>query len=377
MKKFLLIIASFFLVFTTSANAIYDPLSVANNKIGVHILFPDEITKAKDLVNTNGGDWGYVTIPIQAGDKDLKKWQHFMDESKRLHIIPIIRLATEGDYFNTTTWRKPTDNDVIDFANFLNSLNWPVKNRYIIVFNEVNRADEWQGEASPGEYAQILSYAVTVFKSKSQDFFIISSGLDNAAITRNGTYDEYDFYRQMDQAVPGIFNQIDGFSSHSYPNPAFKQPPSLNTYQSIHSFLYEKETLEKLSNKSIPIFISETGWDQEIISESVVANYFKEALEDVWNNPEIVAITPFLLKAGPGPFEKFSLIKNNNDKSEAFKTIESLTKTPGTPLRIVSKKVLGSSDESLKLEIKNFSETKVDLREKQLKSVIKWVFFGI
>src|SRR6185503_18523404 len=122
---------------------------------------------------------------IQAGDKDVDKWQDFLNQCAKLHVIPILRLATEGDYFNTAVWRKPTSLDVLDFANFLTDLTWPTKNRYIIVFNEVNRGDEWGGQPNAGEYADILSYAVTVFKSKSPDFFIISAGLDNAAANTN------------------------------------------------------------------------------------------------------------------------------------------------------------------------------------------------
>ncbi|MEK9176022.1 MAG: hypothetical protein AAB520_01120 [Patescibacteria group bacterium] len=355
------------------AFAVYDPLSVPNNKIGIHILFPDEINKAKDLVNSNNGSWGYVTIPIQAGDKDIKKWQSFMDESKKYRLIPIIRLATEGDYFDKTTWRKPKDSDVIDFANFLDSLNWPVKNRYIIVFNEVNRSDEWQGKADPKEYAEILSYAVTVFKSKNQDYFIISSGLDNGASTRNGTYNEYDYLSLMNDAVPGIFNQIDGFSSHSYPNAGFIQPPSVKTPHSITSFIYESQLVNNYSNKTLPVFITETGWDQSKVAESTVATYYKDALENVWNDPNIIAITPFLLKSGPGPFEKFSFIKNNGDKSEIFKTFESFPKIKGKPFINPAKKVLGDT-EPKDLPVKNFSG-EINNDGKHLKSFIKWMFF--
>src|SRR5215469_12078387 len=128
-----------FFIIVKPAGASENPLAVANNKIGIHILDPSELPAAAKLVNNNGGDWGYVTIPIQSADEDLVKWQKFMDACKKYHVIPIIRLATQGDYFNTQVWRKPNENDIVDFANFLNSLEWPTKNRYIIVFNEVNR----------------------------------------------------------------------------------------------------------------------------------------------------------------------------------------------------------------------------------------------
>src|SRR5258705_11328911 len=132
---FFLIFISFFFSYS-KALAFYDPLTVPNNKFGIHILFPFEARLASTLVNSNGGDFGYVIIPIQSGDKNLVKWQKFMNDCKEFHLIPIIRLATEGDYFNTTVWRKPTKEDVLDFANFLNSLNWPTTIRYIVVFNE-------------------------------------------------------------------------------------------------------------------------------------------------------------------------------------------------------------------------------------------------
>src|SRR4051812_30691887 len=130
MKKLSLIlfIAFFYLIFPVKSFAVYDPTTKPNNKIGIHILFPSELSDAKELINSSGGDWGYVTIPIQAGDKDIEKWQTFMYQAKEMHLIPILRLATQGDYFVKSTWRIPTDDDVLDFANFLNSLYWPVKN---------------------------------------------------------------------------------------------------------------------------------------------------------------------------------------------------------------------------------------------------------
>ncbi|HEX7041697.1 MAG TPA: hypothetical protein VF189_00450, partial [Patescibacteria group bacterium] len=267
-----------FLIAVRPAFAIEDPFSHPNNKIGVHILFPSELSNAAKLINSNGGDWGYVTIPIQSGDKNLKKWQDFMDNCRKLHITPIIRLATEGDYFNTTVWRKPNLADILDFANFLSSLDWPTKNHYVIVYNEVNRGDEWGGIPDPSEYAQYLSYAVTVFKEKSPDFFIISAGLDNAAPNASIFMNEYDFLTQMNFAVPGIFNQIDGIGSHSYPNPGFSQSPNVVSRMSTSSFVFEKSLIDRMSSKSLPIFITETGWDQTAVGTQKAAQYFLQAL---------------------------------------------------------------------------------------------------
>lgn len=319
--------------FKEATYAIVDPLLVPNNKFGVHILFPSELDEARSLVNSSEGDWGYVTIPIQAIDKNLEKWQKFMNDAKRLHIIPIIRIATENYYFNTTTWRKPEETDILDFANFLDSLDWPIKNRYVVIFNEVNRADEWGGDVNPREYGEILQYALNVFKSKNQDFFIISGGLDNAASNlANQSMDEYKFMVQMNSAVPGIFSQIDALGSHSYPNPGFSQPPWVLGPKSINSFKYEKDLAEELSGKNLPIFITETGWSLNMVSESGMAAYYEEAFDSVWTDKNIIAITPFLLKAGGSPFAQFSLINDLGSPTLGYKAIDKIQKIKGNPI---------------------------------------------
>lgn len=382
--KRLLTIFFFILILMTSksAFAIENPTSVPNNKFGIHILFTNELEDAAKLVNSNGGEWGYVIIPIQSGDRDLDKWQKFMDTARKLKIIPIIRLATEGDYFNTKVWRKPVFADVLDFVNFLDSLEWPIKNRYIVVFNEVNRSNEWGGEASPKEYAEILNYAVTVFKSKSQDFFMIPSGMDNAAANvPKESFNQYTFFRKMDESFPGIFNQIDGLSSHSYPNPGFSKPPSIQNQMSIASFKYEKELIETLaSGKNFPVFITETGWSEEFVSDTTIAFYYKEAMLGIWQNENIVAITPFLLKAYAGPFTYFSFFKSDGTPALQFKEIERMPKLQGKPVFL--QKVLGEEASVKKNpeqeQVKNFPEKDEDRektisKRKTLESILKWL----
>lgn len=319
--------------------AIEDPRLVPNNKFGVHILFPTEIHEAAKLVNSNGGDWGYVTIPIQAGDKDLVKWQKFMDDAKTLHVTPIIRIATENYYFDSRVWRKPDFSDILDFANFLDSLNWPTLNRYVIIFNEPNRADEWGGAVNPVEYANILSYAVEEFKSKSEDFFIISAGFDNAAPNMGDKYkDQYDFMRQMDFAVPRIFSQIDAIASHSYPNPGFKQPPNVLTRRSIGSFIYEKKLADSLGDKDLSVFITETGWSKNEVLDEKIASYYHEAFESVWSDENVVAVTPFLLMGGNGMFSQFSLTSENGNYYEDYNALKKIAKIKGEPKLIEDKK---------------------------------------
>ncbi len=382
MLKILIYILTIIFIFAFipgNSYAILDPFSSPNNKFGVHILFTSELEKARELVNTSGGDWGYVTIPIQAGDKDIDKWQKFMDDCARLHLIPIIRIATENYYFNTSVWKRPSESDILDFANFLNTLNWPVKNRYIIIFNEVNRGDEWEGLLNPAEYAYILSYASEAFKSRSEDFFIISAGLDNAAANvSDSSMNQFDFMLQMNDAVPGIFEKIDGLGSHSYPNPAFSQPPMRTTNMSISSFKFEKDLADRLSGKNLPIFITETGWSRKKVSDIQIGFYFSYAFEEVWNDPGIAAVTPFLLQAGGEPFWQFSLLNEHGGYNEISLAIQKIPKTKGEPVINFNTTISQNlSDKKESVPLKIFPvETQYDKPEEEkteaIVSLLKW-----
>jgi hypothetical protein len=338
----------FLLLSTLPSYAIENPLGKPNNKIGIHVFSPTELPDAARLVNSSGGDWGYVTVPIQSSDRDLKKWQNFMILCKKHHIIPLVRLSTINDPNNTASWKKPELTDVIDAANFLHKLDWPTKNRYIIVYNEVNRADEWGGAANPAEYANILSFAVTVFKSKSTDYFIISSGMDNAAPSQGTKYmNQYDFMRQMHQAVPAIFNQVDGLASHSYPNPGFSQAPNATSTMGVGSFIHERALAKEMTGKELPIFITETGWTSSVVSDETKNRYFQETLNTIWNDPGIVAITPFILDARHGGFPQFSFLTSSGSATPQYNFFKNLVKMKGKPTLPVRVLAAEATKESL------------------------------
>src|SRR5450830_1826720 len=95
--RFILLITILFLPLSIFAAA-------SNNKFGIHLAQPsiDEFSKVKELVNLNGGDWGYVTLVIQENDRDKGKWQDIFNHLRQDHLIPIIRLATTPEGEN---WR--------------------------------------------------------------------------------------------------------------------------------------------------------------------------------------------------------------------------------------------------------------------------------
>lgn len=315
--------------FVPQAHAVANPTSVPNNKFGIHILFREELELAAKLVNTSGGDWGYVTIPITSRDKDLQKWQKFMDEAKKLHLIPIIRLAT---YPVSDYWMKPTIFDPLDWANFLDSLKWPTKNRYVVVYNEPNRAQEWENELNPEDYAEQLSWTIKALKNVNSDFFVINAGFDAAAPTNHILMDEFQYLYRMNTAMPGIFNKLDGWASHSYPNPNFSGSPLDNHRASIVGY---KRELEFLKNNfgvgELPVFITETGWQHETLPEKLVEDRYVTAFTQIWTDKNLIAVTPFLLTAGDGPFKKFSFTDGQTNPLEHYKKIAAIPKIAGGP----------------------------------------------
>lgn len=325
MKKFLYcLLSALLLAFPLKAHAIYDPRSVEGNKAGVHILNISELSDAAKLVNSNGGDWGYVTIPIQPTDRHKEVWQEFMHKAKELHVIPIIRITTipQGG-----TWQVGNDTDLVDFANFLNELDWPVENRYIILFNEVNRSTEWGGTVDPEKYALIVKNAYSIFKERSSDFFLLGPSLDLALPNSQTSLSAQNYLSRMGAADPRIWSYFDGWSSHSYPNPGFTSSPKKTGLQSILGYKAEQSLL-KLAPK--PVFITETGWDQSKLDGSLIASNWSAAWQ-LWSKDEnVVAVTPFVLRGGD-QYRIFSLYKDDGEYSASGQSIYNLPKSVGSP----------------------------------------------
>ncbi|MCX6816863.1 MAG: hypothetical protein NTZ93_03290 [Candidatus Beckwithbacteria bacterium] len=334
----------FLLVSSRPAQAIVNPLSVPNNRFGIHILEPADIPAAAALVNSQGGDWGYVTLIIRQNDRDKNKWQTVFDQLRRLHLIPLVRLATNPE---KNYWVKPEVSEVQTWVDFLNSLNWVVTNRYVILFNEPNHALEWENSINPSEYSSIVRQFHDKLKAASEDFFILPAGLDTAAPNSNSTLSAVNYWQRMYQADHDIFTLFDGWNSHSYPNPDFSGLPTAKGLGTLQSYQAEVNYLATLGlNSSLPIFITETGWTN-FYSNNLTDRY-TQAFTQIWTQSNLVTITPFILNYSESPFNQFSWRKPNSaDFYPHYYAVQSLPKIAGRPEQnnsssIVSKNIPGS-----------------------------------
>lgn len=358
MGKILLAILTFIFYSGVSFNpawAITDPLAVSNNRFGIHVIDANDFDQAASLVNSTGGDWGYVTVVIREDDRDPAKWQQNFDRLRRLHLIPIVRLATSLD---GQSWRAPAPDQADSWADFLSRLNWVIQNRYIILFNEPNHAKEWGGSVKPEEFAAIITAFSQALKARSPDFFILPGAVDSASPNGTDTMSASHFYKLMHASDPSIFKRYDGLASHSYPHPNFIGPVSGTGPGSITAYRWEVEFLKTFGLKSaLPVFITETGWVHRgsgngpgLSLDQAAANY-RQSFAKVWTDANLVAVTPFVLKYPAPPFQQFSWIAADGTSPFSFYSqIQSMTKTKGLPERSVAI-IINQADIPLKLVV--------------------------
>ncbi|PJE69061.1 hypothetical protein COU96_01745 [Candidatus Shapirobacteria bacterium CG10_big_fil_rev_8_21_14_0_10_38_14] len=344
-KIFFKILVFFFFSSYLAAN--YSPAWAFNNKIGIHILEPHDLNKAAQLVNSSGGDWGYATIVIREDDLDHGKWQKFFDDCRQQHLIPIVRLATR--MLPSGFWAKPQLNELAKWPQFLNSLNWPVKQQIVIIFNEPNHSQEWGGEINPQEYALVLNQMINLLKAVNENFFILPAGLDQAASRTKNTLDEVSFLQAMAKTVPGIFDKLDGWSSHSYPNHGFVGLPVDKGKATIQGYEWELAILKQLGlKKELPVYITETGWPhQEGVSpnsqfyQSEKVALFLEKAFKVWQeNDQVQAITPFVLNYPLPPFDHFSWLRDDKTHYSQFDQVLGISKSKAEPEQVQNYQVV-------------------------------------
>lgn len=364
MKKIvitILLIISLALIGKNQTLASFEKVDHPNNKFGIHlaVISDEDLQDAANLVNSRGGDWGYVTIVIGEKDRNREKWQTAFDKMRELHLIPIVRLATS---LEKDSWRRPTKQDAQAWADFLESLNWVTKNRYVVLFNEPNQAKEWGGKVDPEDYSKVVLEFAKKLKEKNPNFFIMLAGLDAAAPHNLPDFeDEELFLYKMFTSLPNwgqeLIGYLDGWASHSYPNHGFVGSPYDWGRNSIRTYLWETNLLGKFNIKnSLPIFITETGWphaeglnyNPKFFPQERVSENYRLYFNQLTTDPKVIAITPFIFNYQDGLFDHFSWRKlGNQGFYPQYETVRQISKTKGEPEQNQNLVIIGSLPEKL------------------------------
>lgn len=317
-----------------------------NNKYGMFMIadssnlsLKTQMTEIAKLVNSNGGDWGYVLTHLYTHNLNKKNWTAFFDLAAENHLIPIIQLQTATIDQNTMYANLQKT------ATFLNSFDWPSSCRYISVFNETNAKDYWQETLDPEGYAVILNDTINIFKTENENFYMMNGGFNTSC--RNGPryMDAEDYMLRMNQKIPGIFEHLDGWAAHAYPQPEFSgdyyNPPSwYGIRDQIKSYEWELELLQKhFGISDLPVFITETGWVHaegnapkwQYKSSSVTATYFDDAFRNIWGpDDRVVAITPFIFNHKG--WTNFNWMNDDGYCFPQCDILKNIPKTAGQPI---------------------------------------------
>ncbi len=290
--------------------------------MGVHILSPGDLDNARRLFTDEEikDDWHFLTIPLALKDlDDLPLWQEFFKDCQQFQFIPLVRLATRAE---NGVWQRPNRFEVVKLFKFMDQLDWPTDQRHVIIFNEVNHANEWGGQVDPISYAQTLEFAASWANTESANYVVLPAAMDLAAPNSRNTMEAFNYLTQMLDYNSLIFNEIDVWNSHSYPNPGFSSSPTRTSQNSLSGFEYELNFIKKKTGKDFNVIITETGWVDNQYTRPWLKSYYLYAMQHVWSHPKIIGVTPFLLQGSPGQFSQFSFFDENNQPTLMFEAYQ-------------------------------------------------------
>ncbi|NCN87717.1 MAG: hypothetical protein GW941_02365 [Candidatus Pacebacteria bacterium] len=305
-------------IFSTIFLSIVNPIQAQiNNKAGIHILHTEEIDDAIQLLKINPEtEKAFVTITLSLNDiKRENDWKVFFEKARQYKIIPIVRLVSEFDGRN---WTVPTKKNIIDQISFLSQFEWPQDEKHIIVFNEPNHRAEFGGQIDPAQYTRILRFTADWAHTENLNYKVLPAALDLAAPNGSTTMEAFTYLNLMLKEDENIFDKIDYWNSHSYPNPGFIASPYRTGQNSLRGYKHELEFLKRVTSRDFKVFITETGWLSNSLTNHWLDYYYKYAAEQIWSDEKIMAVTPFILRGDPGPFSGFAFIDRNGEPTKQY-----------------------------------------------------------
>ncbi len=297
----------------------------ANGQVlGIHILNLYELDQASQLLKTEQtkDSWQYVTVPLSLSDLTKHdEWQSFFDQARDKKLIPVVRLVTK---FENGAWQVPRRIDITRQVSFLSQLNWPTSEKHIIILNETNHAQEFGGKLSPEEYAQVLVFASAWAKHAGQNYVVMPAAMDLAATNTGTTLEAFAFLERMIAYDPTVFDLVDVWNSHSYPNPGFSASPTRTEKNSLRGFQHELAFIKQKTGRDLGVIITETGWVATSATTRWLDEYYLYALQHVWSDPRVKGVTPFLLQGAPGPFAGFSFLDQSGQPTSQYLAYQKL-----------------------------------------------------
>ena len=297
-----------------------------DNRFGIGLVGPGDATDMQltaDLV----GPEGFIKIIFPGVTADTTgpeaAWSAAVQIAYERDLIPVIRI---GPPWGDRRVRNQADDETHltytqlaqAYRNVVEALplrdGWPV---WIEIHNEPNLCYEW--ECDPGAtddgwmgYEQIASEYAHMMRDVAQALRdigdprikITNGGLAPGGVTScecggdgfNPGITSMDFINAMEAAVPGVFNELDGWSSHPYPAEGEGWGFMVPYDQAMTGLLFHHLELEAVG-LDLPVLITETGWNLDHGDRNDVATWMVQAYQDPWLTDEtILGVMPFMLR---------------------------------------------------------------------------------
>lgn len=305
------------------------PQSENAAKLGMHVLSTDEVLEARSYLALEQPDqWHYITVPFTLADLEKhEQWQSFFALAKEQRVIPLVRLMTE---ITDNAWSIPTRKQSIDQLAFLSQFEWPTPEKHVIIYNEVNHAKEWGNTIDPASYAAVFSFTAQWAHAHDKSFVVLPAALDLAAGNTRATREAFSYLEALLAHDPEVFVHADAWNSHSYPNPGFSASPQRTGKNSLRGFEHELAFLKQKTGREFRVFITETGWEESSTTRRWLSSYYTYALQHIWSDPRVVAVTPFVYKGAPGPFAGFSFVSGDGTPTTQYYALLQALKTQST-----------------------------------------------
>jgi hypothetical protein len=306
------------------------------NRYGIGLVNEGNATD-HDLAQKLAGPGGWILVIFADITPNRTSadasWKQSIQAAYDRNLIPVIRMAPPwGDRKVRNMGESPTAYKKLAQAykaviqDLPKRPDWPL---YVQVHNEPNLCYEWECDSSAGtltdqtiasEYAHMLSDVADALHSIGDPRIKVLNGAlapgepewcQCGTTNAGGGKTSTTFLGYMKSAVPGVFDKIDAFATHSYPAQGEGWGFFVQYSDSLTGLKWFEKELQTIGKSSMKVVVTETGWtiQHETLSWSrdQVADFTVDAVKNVWlTHPNILGVTPFILRDGSGSWENFA-----------------------------------------------------------------------
>ncbi len=304
--------------------------SVPNNIVGLNLARrhqPNFIAAAADIVNANGGAWGYATILLTREDRDSMlaayDLQQLLDRCFEARLQPIVRVATRFDE-ETGIWDRPTDDEPGRWRWLFEQVRWPNRLVWVIPANEPNLGREWGGQVDVASYARYLELFTYTF-SRNDRFRVVNAPLNLSNPHQPPEMqDAFEFLAEHMAMSPGVFERLPAWATNSY------RVDGIGEGLRFTHRGYEAE-LETIG-REMPVIVAESGLLNRH-DEAEVARFFVQAYEDWQADRRVIAATPLFWDPDFDEHWMFTLDRHGKIETDSatYRALRELPRVAGSP----------------------------------------------